>query len=296
MLYFTYALNFILMIALPLLLGFFLSKRLGTKWSLFGIGAVSFIASQVVHLPLVQGLTALFQQGILPPVPQPYKLVFNATVLGLAAGLCEGLARYLVLRFWARSARTWREALMFGAGHGGFEAIFFGLLAGLAFVNMVALRGMDLSTLPISADQAAVLAKQVAAYWAAPWYGSLLGAVERVFALCLHLSATVLVMRALTQRNLWWLGAGILWHALGDGLTVFSAGTVGAYATEAVLGAFAVASLVIIFALRPRQPEPAAAAAPAPSVVVAGAPASPRTLEAKQAELHDDLDRSKYSG
>jgi uncharacterized membrane protein YhfC len=275
-------------------LGFFLSKRLGTKWSLFGIGAVTFIASQVVHLPLLQGLTALFKQGVLPAVPQPYILVFNAAVLGLAAGLCEGLARYLVLRFWAKSARTWREALMFGAGHGGIEAIILGLLAGLSFVNMVALRTMDLATLPLSASQAELLAKEVTAYWSAPWYGSVLGAVERVLALCLHLSAAVLVMQVFTRKNILWLGAAILWHALGDALTVFAAGTVSAYQTEAVLAAFAVASLVIIFALRPRQPEPVAT--PAPSVVVTGAPASPRTATGQEAELRDQLDKSKFAG
>ncbi len=292
MLYVTYVLNGLVMIGLPLALGFFLSRRFGVKWAVFGFGMASFLASQVIHYPLVLWL----QRSVVPAPKTFWDLLAYAAMLGLLAGLFEGAARYLVLRYWAKSARTWREALMFGAGHGGAEAIILGGLVLLTYVNMVALRNADLSALNISADQQALLAKQLAAYWAAPWYGSLLGAVERVFALCLHLSATVLVMRALTQRNLWWLGAGILWHALGDGLTVFSAGTVGAYATEAVLGAFAVASLVIIFALRPRQPEPAAAAAPAPSVVVAGAPASPRTLEAKQAELHDDLDRSKYSG
>src|SRR5688572_30652271 len=117
MLYLTYALNFLLMIALPILLGAFLARRLGVRWSLFGIGAVTFIASQVVHLPLNAGLTALFANQILPNPPLVWKLPFNAIVLGLTAGLCEEIARYVVYRRWIKSARTWREALMFGAGH-----------------------------------------------------------------------------------------------------------------------------------------------------------------------------------
>ncbi len=293
MLYVTYALNFLLMIGLPLLLGFFLWKRLGTPWRLFGVGAVTFIASQVVHLPLLWGLTALFQQGLLPPVPQAYKLIFNAVVLGLMAGLCEELARYLVLRFWIKSTRTWRGALMFGAGHGGIEAILFGLLAGLSFVNMVGLRTMDLSTLPLGASQAALLAKQVAAYWAAPWYASLLGAVERVFAICFHLSATLLVLQVFTRQNRLWLGAAILWHALLDAVAVFVVGTAGPYPTELVAGVFALAGLAIIYWLRPRQPEPAPA--PEPSRVVNGAPASPRAPASQAAELSDQIDQSKFS-
>lgn len=293
MLYVTYALNFLLMMLLPLGLGFWLYKRLGTPWRLFIIGAVTFIASQVVHIPLLWGLTALVNAEGFPVVPRAYALVFNAVVLGLAAGLCESLARYLVLRFWLKSARTWRAALMFGAGHGGIEAIIFGVLAGLSFVNLVALKGMDLSTLGLPADQLAKLAKDVALYWSAPWYLSLLGAVERVFALCLHLAATVLVLQALTRRNLLWLGAAVVWHSLADGLGVFAAGTVGVYQTEAVIGAMALASLGIIFALRPRQPE--AVPEPAPAIVLAGAPASPRAEAKVQADRSQKVDQSKYS-
>lgn len=105
MLYVIHALNFILMILLPLLLGLLLARRLGTKWSLYAIGAVTFIASQIVHIPLNNGLTALFAQKILPAPPDAWKLPFNMVVLGLTAGLCEEIARYLVYRYWIKSAR-----------------------------------------------------------------------------------------------------------------------------------------------------------------------------------------------
>lgn len=293
MLYVTYSLNALLMIGLPLLLGLFLSKRLGTKWSLFGVGAVTFIASQVVHIPLLQGLTALFRSKVLPAPPGAWQLVFNAVMLGLAAGLCEELARYLVLGLWIKSARTWREALMFGAGHGGIEAIILGGLVLVGFVNMVALRTTNIASLPVSAAQQALLAKQVAAYWSAPWYLTLLGAVERVFALCIHLSATVLVMQAFTRKNILWLVAAILWHALIDGVSVFAVGTVGPYQTEAVVGALALLGVAIIFALRPRQPEPVLE--PAPSVVLAGAPPSPRAVDSVKSDAEQQIDQSKYS-
>ena len=44
-------LNPLLMIALGLGLGVFFGRRLGAEWRLFGIGAVTFIASQVFHIP-----------------------------------------------------------------------------------------------------------------------------------------------------------------------------------------------------------------------------------------------------
>jgi uncharacterized membrane protein YhfC len=293
-LYITYLVNGLAMIGLPLGLGLFLSRKLGTKWSLFALGAASFFVSQVVHLPLLYGLTALFKNKVLPSPPAAWQLLFNAVVLGLAAGLCEELARYFFLRYGARLARTWREALMFGAGHGGLEAIILGGLVLVSYVNMVALRNANLTTLGLSADQQAALAKQLAAYWSAPWYFTLLGAVERLFALCMHLSLAVMVMRALSRHNLLWLGAAILWHALADGSAVLGQGAgLGVLRIEAVVGAFALGSLVIIFALRPRQPEAVMEAAP--EVVLTGAPPSPRAADRVQAEAQQQADQSKYT-
>jgi len=51
MVIFVRALNSLLMIALPLGLGVFLVKRLRVEWKTFGIGAVIFVASQILHIP-----------------------------------------------------------------------------------------------------------------------------------------------------------------------------------------------------------------------------------------------------
>ena len=264
MLYATHFLNFALMIVVPILLGVYLARKLGQRWGLYLVGAATFIASQVVHIPLNSGLTALFTNRILPAPPAAWRLPFNAVVLGLTAGLCEEIARYLVYRYWIKSARTWREALMFGAGHGGIEAIIFGALAGVAFMNFVVLRSVDAVALPVSADQQALAAQQIAEYWSMPWSVSLLGAVERAFTLCFHLSAAVMVLQACRRKNLLWLGAAILWHAAVDASAVFVVGTWGVYWAEAVVGAFGAASLAILFVLKPggteTLPEPAAAA------------------------------------
>jgi len=293
MLYVTYLLDGLLMVGLPLLLGWFLARRLGTRWRLFGVGMATFFLSQVVHLPLLWGLTTLFAQKVLPSPPVPWQLLFNAVVLGLAAGLCEEGARYLVLRYWIKSARTWREALMFGAGHGGLEAMILGALVLVTYIAMVALHSTSPAALPLSAAQQAAVAKQIAAYWSLAWPMSLLGAVERVFALCVHLSAAVLVMQALTRRNLLWLGAAMLWHAVVDGTAVIAVGTgLAAVRTEAVVGAWAVLALVMVFALRPRQPEPLLEEAP--SVVVEGAPASPRAAARAAADEQGAVENSKY--
>jgi uncharacterized membrane protein YhfC len=243
-------LNGLLMLAMPLGLGVVLSRRTGGRWGLYGAGALTFIGSQVLHLPfnglvLNPRLAALGfgERGL------SGTLVLSAVLLGLSSGVFEEGARFLVLRFWQRSARSWRDSLMFGAGHGGTEAILVGVLALVAFFQALAYRNTDLSQI-LPADQVATAGSQLEAYWTAPWPIALLGAAERAFSLVAHLSLAAMVMRAFTHRNAGWLGAAIGWHALINTLAVIALFTVSPVATEGLIGLTAGVSVGILFALR----------------------------------------------
>jgi uncharacterized membrane protein YhfC len=246
------ALNAFLMIAIPLALGVYLVRKLDLPWRLFGIGAATFVASQVFHIP--------FNFLMLNPLIEKFGLSINQTGIqlaivavfyGLSAGVFEEVARYIVYRVWLKkeNERTWRSALMFGAGHGGSEAIIFGVLAGISLFRLLALRDADLSVI-FPADQLELAREQVELYWSLPWYGALLGAVERVTAISFHLSATVLVLQAFRRRNILWLGAAIGWHTILDAVAVFAGQTWSMYATEALVGVIGILSVVIIFLLR----------------------------------------------
>jgi uncharacterized membrane protein YhfC len=242
------AFEVLVMFCVPVALVQVLHKRHDTLWALAGIGAVTFVASQVVHVPLNIGLTALFAQEWMPKPPEAWRLPFNAVVLGLTAGLCEEVARYLVYRYWAREARNWRQALMLGAGHGGTESIIAGVLVVAGLFTMAALRDMDLSKLGLPSEQAALLAKRVAEFWSTPWYLPLLAAAERLMAMLLHLSLAALVMQAFAQRCLWPLWAAIAWHAAVDAIAVYVNATWGAVASEGTLGVLSIASVAILWA------------------------------------------------
>ncbi len=247
---FIRALNPFLMILLPVALGAFLARKLNQPWRLFGVGALTFIASQVVHLPVLYGLTALFKAKILPNPPVEWSLIFNAVVLGLLAGLCEEIARYLTYRLFLKESRAWNNALMFGAGHGGIEAIILGLLVGVTLMQMIILRNIGLDSLNLPADQLALAQKQIATYWAAPDYTALLGALERLFAIITHLALTVIVLQTFIRNNILYLVLAIAWHAIIDGVAVFAVGIVGPYWTEAIIAGFALMNLFLIFAFR----------------------------------------------
>jgi uncharacterized membrane protein YhfC len=293
MLYILYPLNALLMIGMPIALGVWLVWKVKVPWLLFGIGAITFVGSQVVHIPLNIGLSVLFKAIWPAAQPQPWHIPFNAIVLGLTAGLCEETARYVGYRWLAKQARYFRDALMLGAGHGGAEAIILGVLAGLSFVNLAAARQMDLSAHGLTGETLARTQAQVAAYWSATWYMALLGAVERLFALTVQVSLAVLVLQVFTRNDWRWLVIAIGYHLITD-----AAAVVGVQShwpplmIEAGIAPFALVSLVIIMGLRP-QGEPQVPLEPEP-VLVPGASQVSRSTPGNEADAQNELENSRY--
>jgi uncharacterized membrane protein YhfC len=288
----THFLNWLLMIAMPILLGIYLTEKFHLGWRLWLIGAATFVISQVLHIP--------FNSYILNPVIERLQSILQglspqliaAILLGLSAGVFEECSRYGMFRWWIKDNRTWRGAVLTGAGHGGIEAILLGILVMLAFTNLMAYRNIDVSKLNLTLDQLATAHLQIQSYWNAPWYATLLGAVERAFTIPFHIAASVIVLQVFTRRlgrqRLEWLGLAIFYHALMDASVVFIAGKWGGYAAEAFLGGFAILDLIIIFALRQPEPEPTEP----PSISPPGKTPifTPLPIE----ETSDNLDSTRY--
>ena len=241
-----YVVGFLGMIFMPIVAWIVFTRRLKLSWKLILAGGLTFIASQVLHIPLVTTLASWMAGN---------SLLVNAMVLGLLAGIFEETSRYILFKFILKNVRSWKEAILVGLGHGGTEALILGVLGGMAFVTMLAYRTMDLSTVPgIAADQVELAKQQVAAYWAVPAYLPLLGFVERIFAMCLHVSLSVMVMLAIVAKKPLWFWVALLWHALVDAVAVYSIQYIDAVGVEGIIAVFALISVASVFALRTMFP------------------------------------------
>ena len=255
-----YVVGFLGMVFLPIVAWIVFTRSLKLSWKLILAGGLTFIASQILHIPLVAALGSWMAGN---------SLLVNAISLGLLAGIFEETARYILFKFMFKRTRTWKEAVLVGLGHGGTEALILGVLAGVAFFTMLAYRTMDLSTVPgIAADQVELAKQQVAAYWAVPAYVPLLGFVERIFAMCLHVSLSVMVMLALAARKPVWFWVALFWHALVDAVAVFAVQQIGAVGVEGIIAVFALISVAAVFALRSMFPAETVDAPVEPSVTV----------------------------
>lgn len=242
------------MLLMPGLLAAVLVRGRGMPARLLLVGAATFLLSQAIRLPLLQGLTHLFASGALPAPDPAYTTAFNIAVLAFTAGLFEETARYIALRKVIPEARSWTAAVTFGAGHGGVECLILGGLMGLEFANMLALAGT--SALPgLTADQNAVLAAQVQHYWSTPPYMPWLGVIERVSAITFHLAMAVLVLQAVKRRNLGLLALAIALHTATNALAVAALQAYGPVAAEMLLLAMAAVAAAYLVATRRRDTE-----------------------------------------
>lgn len=250
-----FVLSFLAVIALPIVVAHQINKSYQTGWGLFGIGAVTFVAAQVLHIPF--NLFVQSRDWFPSDTAVFTNLLIVALFLGFSAGFFEEGARYLTYRFWAKRARSWKDGMMLGAGHGGIEAILLVGIVGLLNVLFFAAWQNGAFQNVVPADQMGQFQEQVDALYATPWYLVPLGFVERVFAICFHLSASLLVMQVFIRKQFRWWWAAVVLHAFLNGMVIVVLGLTAerfgensALIVEGALGLFTLLPLWIIFKLK----------------------------------------------
>lgn len=275
MLYITYLLDILLMIAIPVALGVFLTRKFNLEGRWWWIGLAVYIVSQIILQPLENYvinpyLNNLSYSGSLPSTEV---LVFGGLVLGLSAGLIEETLRYAMFRWWTKDARSFESSLLLGTGYGGAASIALACLVFYNFVNMALFRGKDLTTL-VSADQVQAFQSLLAAYWSAPWYYTLREAIGQIFLMAIEISLAVMVLQTFTRKQWYWVVLAIGFHSLVEFARVIALNlSSNEYVMTGVLGLFAICGVAIIYALH----NPNKAQVP-PSGVLSQAP-SPGQME-----------------
>ncbi len=223
-----YGVSILLMILIPVLLAASLRRISSAPWLLFGVGSLTFVLSQAVHLPLNAWLADL---GLLPgTVTAQPPILQTALLAGLTAGLCEELMRaagFAVVRkvrpLWMRL----QDAVMLGLGHGGIESMIFGgVLTAATVSSLLPLIGADLHGLGLSPDRLEALRAQLDTLAANPWH-SAIPLLERIIAISAHIVFSLMVWKAFMgaglRRNGFYLPLAVLYHAGVDFAAVYGA-------------------------------------------------------------------------
>ena len=220
-------------IALPVVLLIVVHKKTKARMAMAVIGAATFflfamVLEQILHA-VVLGVGGERITG---------NIWIYGLYGGLAAGLFEEVGRFVAMRFAMKKQLNLPNALMYGVGHGGIEAI---LIVGLASVsNLVTSIMINAGTLEASLgalDQTTKEATltQLSALWTTPSYQFFLSGIERIVAVTLHIALSVLVFQAvkLGKKRYWFLAFAI--HVGVDFATVIAANYLNLVLVEVML-------------------------------------------------------------
>lgn len=248
----TFIFVILLEIAIPLLLGYALIKRFGLRWGVFLYGALFFILSQVIHIPLLLVLQQPYTEWMSSITSNPaIVLAAVAVFLGLFAGILEEGIRYLVFtRFFPRKglARSRDQGLLFGAGWGGIECIFVAVLVTFSLINYIMITSGSLDALLVNTtllDPAQLAALETIRNLSP--LDILPGLLERIMTLILQITFTLLVLFAVVRGRILFLFAAAGWHTLVDAIAVYMSQMYGIWPTEAFIALNATAGIGVLY-------------------------------------------------
>ena len=224
-------------------------KKKGAQVLPFFVGCAVFVLFALILESLVHNI-------VLKGLPVGEKIqgstLLYALYGGLAAGLFEETGRFLAFKTVLKSKLdNDRNALMYGAGHGGIECI---LLLGFAYASnlimsvMINMGMADKLTAGLSGDMLAEVEAVFGTLTGTPATSYLLAIEERCVAITTHISLSVLVWFAAKKPGKGWLfPLAILLHAAMDGVTVILASRLPVVAVE---GCLVVMALLLALAAR----------------------------------------------
>jgi uncharacterized membrane protein YhfC len=166
---------------------------------------------------------------------------------GLAAGVFEETGRFLSFKVLLSKKQKPSNALMYGAGHGGIEAI---ILVGFTYiVNLIVsftVNSGNVSTLLNGTFDTNSIFQSILPLTVTPPYAFLMGGIERLVAITLHICLSVFVYKAVTEvgkKSYYFIA--ILIHTIVNFLAVIILNYYNIYVTELVLVIFVIAIVLI---------------------------------------------------
>jgi ABC-2 type transport system permease protein len=182
----------------------------------------------------------LAETGLLPAQGADSSSVYvTAIVLGLTAGLTEELARAVGYAI-VRRARRYDDAVMMGLGHGGIEAMIIGVLVAASVSSLWLMQAGVLPEIELTAEQSAALSQQLELITGSPML-AFLPLLERLIALTLQVSLSIIVLLAFVRRNWLYVVMAVVVHAAVDFVAVL--------ATEQLQDPWLVEALIAVLVL-----------------------------------------------
>ena len=234
-------------------------KRFHAPVSSFFVGVGVFILFALV-------LESLLHNLILPtPVGQKIfgDMWLYALYGGAAAALFEETGRIFAAKTFLRRRNDTPNAYMYGAGHGGVEAIFIGVVSQISNLSLAAMinAGQAESLLAsLSGVQYDSALEQLRTLTGPSSSLFFLAGYERILALLLHICLSLILFRGLREKRPGMVVLCYVLHFALDAILVLINRTFGIIPAEAFCTVFVLLVVLLTMKLAPLPPREEAAA------------------------------------
>ncbi len=220
-------------IFVPIILLIVIRKKTKARISSFFIGCSAFVFFALILENLMHSFVLGNTGNILTDHIVPYALYG-----GIAASVFEETGRFLAMKYALKNIINRENALMYGAGHGGIEAIF---LVGLTYISnlftaLLMNSGALESTLALM-DKATrdLTVTQLSALWTIDSSLFFMAGIERLSAIILQIALSVFVYRTVKTGNTKYLLIAYALHFAVDAGTILVAQFVPSWVLEAIV-------------------------------------------------------------
>ena len=206
------ALTLIISIGLPVGLAIWVMKKFKPGFWAVASGMIVFVVMQLgFRIWIIQlfGITDFGQEFI------RNNQILYIILLSLSAGLVEEFGRLFAFGVMLKKRREFRHGLAYGIGHGGIEAV---LLVGLSYVTNIIFAILINSGALASLEEmiGEALQPTIDTMTGTASVMFLYAGIERIFAVCLHIALSILVLYGVRKRNVAYTFLAVLLHGAAN--------------------------------------------------------------------------------
>lgn len=203
-------------IVLPIVAGIWINKKHGVSWRIISYGALAYFIVQALITLLLSGVNALVENGALVLTDQRYGILQIFLSIAFAA-LLGVIVRWAGMKYLKDDLQTLNAAYGIGIGYGGVESIMLvGIPLLMTFITMISNLNLEAAAAALEPDVVA----QLEILWGIPAYVPLAGSLERLSALVMHITVTVVILQAFIKDKILYLAAAFGVELLVNGLVV----------------------------------------------------------------------------
>lgn len=231
---------------LPVVLLFVLKKKLQVRYADFFIGCAVFVIFATLLEQILHAVVFLLTGTALQK-----NIFLYGLYGGLAAATFEETGRFIAMKFFMKNTLSKRSAVMYGAGHGGIEAILvvgFMYVYNMIYAVMINSGSMEASLAALDPEIAQQTIKVLEPLWTTPSYIFFLAGIERILAICLQIALSVIIYKAVKGKKVFFLVAfGI--HFFVDFAAVVASNLLPLVAVEIIVLILTAAACYLAFRL-----------------------------------------------